>query len=236
VSAGVLSITPVGVALGFIPVVVVVTILFRWSLDGRSAIVSIARMLIQLVLIGYVLGYLFATDSAWLVITVLAVMLVAASLISMRPVNGQGTGRYRRALMSIAVGGIPTLWLVTQGVIEIEPWYQPRYLIPLGGMIFASAMNAVSLAGERFQAELDNGKGYFDARKLGLQAALIPLINMLLAVGLVSLPGMMTGQILSGVDPLVASRYQIVVMCMIFGSSGISAACYLLAAARDGNR
>ncbi len=65
-----------------------------------------------------------------------------------------------------------------------------------------------------------------------MDAALIPQINALLAVGLVALPGMMTGQILSGVDPLVAVRYQIVVMCMIFGSSGVAAACYLQAASR----
>ena len=94
-------------------------------------------------------------------------------------------------------------------------------------MIFANAMNAVSLAAERFAAERSDGTDYATARNAAFQTALIPLINSLLAVGLVSLPGMMTGQILSGVSPLLASRYQIVVMCMIFGSSGISAACYL---------
>jgi putative ABC transport system permease protein len=115
-------------------------------------------------------------------------------------------------------------------VIDVQPWYEPRYLVPLAGMIFASAMNAVSLAAERFEAERVGGKAYPDARRTALRAALIPLINTLLAVGLVALPGMMTGQILSGVSPLIASRYQIVVMCMVFGSSGIAAACYLVAA------
>jgi putative ABC transport system permease protein len=99
-------------------------------------------------------------------------------------------------------------------------------------MIFANSMTAVSLAGERYFAELDNGKAADVARRIAFQAALIPQINALLAVGLVSLPGMMTGQILSGVSPLLAVRYQIMVMAMIFGSAGIAAACFLAWQAR----
>ncbi len=226
------SITPLGIALGFIPVGIVIVILYRWSVDSRSAIFAIFRMLIQLVLIGYVLGYLFEADSPVLIIPILVVMLLIASWIAMRPIAGAYPGLYVNVLLAIAAGGIPTLLLVTQAVIDIQPWYEPRYLIPLGGMIFASAMNAVSLAAERAESERGHGKSGREARNAGLQAALIPLINSLLAVGLVTLPGMMTGQILSGIEPLVAARYQIVVMCMIFGSSGIAAACYLLAAER----
>jgi len=223
-------ITPAGLALGFIPVLVVIVILYRWSLDTRSAIHAVLRMLVQLVLIGYVLVYIFETDSPWLVMLVLAAMLFIASWISMRPIRDRQPGLYLRVLLAIAVAGLPTLILVTQFVIDIQPWYQPRYLVPLAGMIFASAMNAVSLAAERFEAEQAGGKPYLVARRTALHAALIPLTNSLLAVGLVALPGMMTGQILSGVSPLIASRYQIVVMCMLFGSSGIAATCYLLAA------
>jgi putative ABC transport system permease protein len=101
-------------------------------------------------------------------------------------------------------------------------WFEPRFVVPLAGMIFANSMNTLSLAAERSR-EVD----YENARRIALDAALIPQINALLAVGLVSLPGMMTGQILSGVDPMVAVRYQIMVMCMTFGSAGLGAACYL---------
>ena len=94
--------------------------------------------------------------------------------------------------------------------------------------MFANAMNVLSLAIERFESELDAGVSYEGARQRAFRASLIPIINSLLAVGLVSLPGMMTGQIISGVSPLVAVRYQIVVMCMLFGASGISTACYLV--------
>ena len=83
-------------------------------------------------------------------------------------------------------------------------------------MIFATAMNSISLCAERLFSEMNNGVPYHQARKNALNAATIPVINTLFAVGLVSIPGMMTGQILSGVSPLIAARYQIIVICMIF--------------------
>ena len=100
-------------------------------------------------------------------------------------------------------------------------------MIPLRGMIFASSMNGISLAAERLESELKQGQPYEKAKVIALRTSLIPITNMLLAVGLVSVPGMMTGQILSGVSPLIAVRYQIMLMCMIFGSSCISAAVFL---------
>ncbi len=103
----------------------------------------------------------------------------------------------------------------------------PNYVVPLAGMIFANSMNTVSLAAERFESECRGGTGVIEAKHIALQTGLIPVINSMFAVGLVALPGMMTGQILSGVSPLIAARYQIMVMCMLFGASGISAFCYL---------
>lgn len=100
-------------------------------------------------------------------------------------------------------------------------------MVPIAGMIFANTMNSVSLAAERLHAEIQHHDSYIQARNIAFQAAMIPVINSLFAVGLVSLPGMMTGQILSGISPFIAARYQIMVMAMIFGSSGLSAALYL---------
>jgi putative ABC transport system permease protein len=119
------------------------------------------------------------------------------------------------------------LVIVTQWVLELPRWFEPSFVVPLAGMIFANAMNTVSLAAERFESELGRGEKPFDARRAALDASLIPQINGLLAVGIVSLPGMMTGQILSGIEPMVAVRYQIMVMCMVFGSGGLGAAAYL---------
>jgi putative ABC transport system permease protein len=130
-------------------------------------------------------------------------------------------------LVSIAASGVTMLAIVTQLVLDLPRWFEPSFVVPLAGMIFANTMNTVSLAAERFEAERNRGGGAVEARATALDAALIPQINGLLAVGLVSIPGMMTGQILSGVEPLVAVRYQIMVMCMIFGAGGLGAAAYL---------
>lgn len=214
-------------ALSFLPVVVVVVVLYRWSLGGGTAIYALARMLIQLLLIGYVLNFIFQTEHSLVIVGVLSIMLVAASWIALRTSNQRIGANFAKALASIVLGGVTTLALVTQGVLDLDPWFEPKKMIPLAGMIFAGAMNAVSLAAERFDAEMEQHGGYEQARRTALGAAMIPITNSLFAVGLVSLPGMMTGQILSGVSPLIAARYQIMVMCMLFGSSGVSAACYL---------
>jgi putative ABC transport system permease protein len=102
-----------------------------------------------------------------------------------------------------------------------------QFFIPLAGMTLANAMNAMSLAAERFETEIEQGASPDEARVTAMTTGMIPVINSLFAVGLVALPGMMTGQILSGISPLIAVRYQIMVMCMMFGGSGITAACYL---------
>jgi len=211
----------------FVPVIIVIGILHSWSLGARTSIYAVIRMLIQLLLIGYILVYIFETDSAWVVILILTIMLLASSWIAIRPIKQKSPGNYLNAFISISISGICTLWLVTQAVLELQPWFLPHYMIPLAGMIFANSMNSVSLAAERYESEIVNGVQLVDARHTALHASLIPTINMLFAVGLVSLPGMMTGQILSGVSPHIAVRYQIMVMCMIFGSAGISSACFL---------
>jgi putative ABC transport system permease protein len=214
--------------LAFGPVLIVVGVLYRWSVESGTALYALGRMVVQLVLVGYVLVFVFRSDRVSVVLGVLAVMLMAASWISMRPLMRRTGVSYVKALGSICTGGVLTLIIVTQGVLDLEPWYEPRFVVPLAGMIFATSMNTVSLAAERFEAETRRGSTYQQSRRVALRAALIPMFNTLLAVGLVSIPGMMTGQILSGVAPLIAVRYQIMVMCMIFGAAGISAACYLV--------
>lgn len=217
-----------GLALSFIPTAVVIAIMFRWGSVGPTAVYATLRMLVQLLLVGYVLVFIFETDQWSLIFLVLLVMLLVASWIAIRPLARRDLNQYAMALMAIAFGGVSTLGLVTQIVIDVEPWFSPRYVVPLAGMIFAGSMNAVSLAAERFAAELARHEGYSDARRTAFQAAMIPMTNSLFAVGLVSLPGMMTGQILSGVSPLIAAQYQIVVMTMLFGATGMSVAVYLM--------
>ena len=227
-NSAITAISNTGLALALIPTVAVIGLMAWWSADAKTAAYATLRMLAQLLLIGYVLVYIFETDRAVVIVAVLAFMVLVASWIAIRHVEQQRMRAYSHSLLSIAIPGAFILGLVSQVVIGVEPWFSPRYLVPLAGMIFAGAMNAVSLAAERYQSELARGTDLVDARNLAYRAALIPIINSLFAVGLVSLPGMMTGQILSGVSPLIAAKYQIVVMSMLFGVAGTSAAIYLV--------
>jgi putative ABC transport system permease protein len=214
-------------ALVFLPLLVVFGIYARWTKNLAMIPYATARMLAQLLLVGFALVYLFNSKSPLLVGLVLCVMLLASGWIALHPIAKLRRELYAKALFSIAVGGLATLALVVVAVLRLSPWYEPRYLIPIAGMIFANTMNTVSLAAERFHAERDKGASIEAARPIAYRTSLLPMINAFFAVGIVSLPGMMTGQILSGISPLIAVRYQIMVMCMLLGSSGISAAIYL---------
>ena len=218
----------INLAVAFIPVFIVIGILFKWSLNASNALYAVARMLVQLLIIGYFLMYIFEAGSAWIIIVILSIMVFASSWIALGTVKDQRLTLYKYAFFSVAIGGGIALLIVTLCVLQLEPWYWPQYMIPLAGMVFANCMNSVSLAAERLNAEIERNVPYDQARNIAMQASLIPVINSLFAVGLVSLPGMMTGQILSGVSPLIAARYQIMVMCMIFGSGGIASACFLV--------
>jgi putative ABC transport system permease protein len=215
--------------IAFVPTIVVLLVMHRWSRGPGQAVWANVRMFVQLLLVGYVLTFIFETESPWLIAGVIVVMLGFAAWIAMRPLEEKQPRHYLAALAALGIPGLAVLYLVTQWVIDMPRWFEPRFVVPIAGMIFANAMNSVSLAAERFAAEIERDGNFEQARNNAFDAALIPQINSLLAVGLVSLPGMMTGQILAGIEPLVAVRYQIVVMCMIFGSAGLAAAGYLAA-------
>ena len=214
-------------ALTFLPVLVVLVLLYMWSKEARESVYGLSRMLAQLLIIGYFLAFLIDSDSALIIVTVLAVMVLVSSWIALRTTNVPRKELYVMALGAILVGGGIPLVIVTQFVLVLDPWYAPRFMIPLAGMIFGNAMTSVSLAAERMESEISRGTPYGAARAIALKTSMIPITNALFAVGLVSLPGMMTGQILSGVSPLIAVRYQIMVMAMLFAADGLAAALFL---------
>lgn len=210
-----------------IPVSIVLVVLIKWKLKTAHTIYALSRMLAQLLLVGYFLNTIFASDSANFILLIFTIMLLFSSWIALGSVKQKRRLWFGKTVLALTLASGITLSVITVAVLEISPWYQPRYIIPLGGMILANSMNSISLAAERLQSELENNIDFIEARNIAFNAALIPIINTLFAVGLVALPGMMTGQILSGISPFIAARYQIMVMCMLFASSGISAACFL---------
>ena len=211
----------------FLPVLIVIGIMHAWRASPKTALYASLRMLVQLLLIGYVLIYIFKSDDWWFIAGVVLAMTLVASWIAIRTLERRGARDYVASLLAIGVGGVGTLAVVTQAVIGVEPWFSPRFVVPLAGMTISGAMTAVSLAGERYDAERRHAVDATTARRVAFETCLIPMINSLFAVGIVSLPGMMTGQILSGVSPIVAAQYQIVVMAMLFGATGIAAALFL---------
>ena len=214
-------------AVGFLPVAALLVVLRQWRVGGGTPLVAVGRMAGQLAVLGFALTWLFETPRTVVLVAVLALMLAAAGWISMRPLGGERRAHWGHAILAIAAGGVTTLLIITAGVLDLDILHDLRLAVPLAGMVFSASMNSVSLSAERYAAETGRGEAPEAARNTALGAALIPLLNILLAVGIVSIPGMMTGQILAGIGPLVAARYQVMVMCMMFGAAGLSAATYL---------
>lgn len=214
--------------IAFIPVVLVIWIMHKWSLEAGNALYAVIRMLVQLILVGYVLVFIFASEHLFITLCMLTVMIIASSWIALRTLPRYRNKLFWHAVLASLLGGGGVLILMIWPVLDLAPLYKPQVTIPLAGMIFANSMNSISLAMERLNTELNNHQDYLHARKVAFHTALIPVINSMFAVGLVSLPGMMTGQVIAGVSPLIAVRYQVIVMCMIFASSALSTACILL--------
>ncbi len=216
-----------GLAISFIPVTIVIYFLYRWSLDYKRSSYATARMLLQLLVIGYFLEFVFAAN-LWIVLSLLTVMVLIASWIALGVIPDRRVQLYLQSLLAIGISGSLVLVLMLKGVMQIDSWHVPQIIIPIAGMIFANTMNAISLAADKYYADDLYLSDYIAARNGALRTALIPITNSFFAMGLVAIPGMMTGQILSGVSPLIAARYQIMVMCMIYGASGIGTILFLV--------
>ena len=218
-----------------IPIVLVCGIYITWQGKPSEIIFAVLRMAIQLIAVGYVLVSIFENPSPWTSAVIVSIMLLVAAWIAVRPVRHH-KGYLPAALIALGCSVALHLSITLIFVLKADSWFQPQLLIPLAGMYFANTMNAISLAAERYHSELQNNQLADNARLTAFHAAMIPQINSLLAVGLVALPGMMTGQILSGVSPLIAVRYQIMIMAMILGTAGLGAALMLWLLARTNKR
>ena len=215
-------------SLTLIPLIFVWYFYYKWTNNKTEIIYATSRMLVQLLIIGYFLIFLFEEKNSSIGLAIVLFMIIVSTWIALRNTEDKSLNHYFKILLSIFISGIIHLILIIYFVLDLETVYEPRYVIPIAGMIFANTMNALSLAIERFEKESSRDISFIKAREIAFKACMIPQINALLAVGLVSLPGMMTGQILSGIDPLIAVRYQIMIMTMIISSAGISTIVYFL--------
>lgn len=206
--------------------------------QGRDLVWSALRMIVQLLAVGYLLHLVFALERPLPVLLLLVVMAGFAVQTVAARVKRRMPRFYRIVGLAILVGCGGSTFVFCTLIIGLTPWYDPRYLIPLAGMIIGNSMTGASLAAERLAGEMAErreeietalclgGSSRLAARTAvsqAFRAALIPPINAMAAMGIVFLPGMMTGQILAGAAPTDAVRYQIVIMFMIASATALGA-------------
>jgi putative ABC transport system permease protein len=243
-----ISLGPVelGVATLLVVAAGAISLVLRLGIERRLAVAAV-RTVVQLGLLGLILEKVFALRQPVLIVGLLVLMTVFAA----REASVRTSKRYRGimvdAWLAMSVSCLAVGAVVTQAVVGVEPWYEPQYVIPLIGMILGNSLTGIALGLDRFldnlsarHAEIELRIAYGATRREALAAPLrdavrtgmVPIVNAMAAAGIVSLPGMMTGQILAGSPPLQAVAYQIVVMFMIAAAVAGGAMLVVLLAGR----
>jgi putative ABC transport system permease protein len=216
-----------------------ISLAFRLGLAVSFSVAAV-RMAVQLAAVGFVLNFIFAqTSPLWTMLIALVMVLVAGYELVQRQerrlrswlIYGLGNATL------LLVGGLATLYAVVV-VVHPSPWYAPRYIVPILGMVLGNTLTSVSLALQTLTEGAERERAAIEARialgatrfeafatvlRRALRTAITPLLNVMSVAGIVSLPGMMTGQILAGVDPGEAAKYQIMIMFVLTGASGLGA-------------
>jgi putative ABC transport system permease protein len=194
---------------------------------GQSLLIASLRMVVQLLLVGYILQWVFTLRNPLLIILLALAMTAMAGISSVNRTRRRFPSIYWNNFVSLLCGSFLVTGFTVSGIIQVQPWYDPQYLIPLLGMILGNALTGTSLSLERFMEDLTIRREQIEALltvgatrweaahqtiREALRMGMIPTINSMMVMGLVSLPGMMTGQILAGASPVDAIRYQIVII------------------------
>ncbi len=215
----------------------------------RQLLWAAGRMVVQLVLVGYLLRLVFALQHpAATLALVVAMAAVAAREVAARPERRfKGADGLVLSGAGVALATVVTVGFALATAIRPHPWYDPRYAVSLAGIILGSVLNAGSLALDSLLSAVDRERTAIEARlalgasfsaatapllREAVRRGLLPIVNQMSAAGVVTLPGIMTGQILAGLDPLEAVKYQILLMFLLAGASGLSALAIAYAALR----
>lgn len=216
-------------ALGLMAIAIALSAWQRLGLEWTLALAT-GRTVMQLLVVGYVLAVVFAFNNPWLVLAVLGVMLTIATIVACNRISKKVPYLIPLVGSSILISTALTLLYINLFVLQPRTWYEPQYIIPLAGIVLGNAMNGAAITGERLVSTLNSSQLEIEThlslgatpqqaiaqyRRDAIRAGLIPTINTMMVVGLVTLPGIMTGQLLSGVDPVTAAAYQILIMFML---------------------
>lgn len=235
--AQIVNIGPFHLAIGLVFILIAGLSSIYYSLNlEKDLLIGTVRTFTQLFLLGYVLKFVFNLNNMYLVLLVFGLMTFFAAWTIYGRVKEKQISFFMPVLFSMMISFFSVAFIVTAVIIDVKPWWEPRYFIPLGGMVIGNSMNAIAIALERMLGEMRTRQNEIEMRlclgadsieaskeivKNAMQAGMIPSINSMMAVGMVFIPGMMTGQILGGSDPIIAIKYQIVVMVMITGATAI---------------
>lgn len=211
---------------------------FRLGLE-RSIAISAVRMVLQLSVVALALRFIFELNTPLWTVLFAMFMAAAAAFEVISRQERRIAGPVAMALGAAApfFSGLLATLFATTLVIGPDPWYAPRYVLPLFGMMLGNAMAGTSLVLDAMtsgaqrersaiEARLALGAGRFEAfdtvLKRALTTGLLPILSAMATTGIVALPGMMTGQILAGIDPVSAAKYQVMIMFLIAGATGIA--------------
>ncbi|HEY9856277.1 MAG TPA: iron export ABC transporter permease subunit FetB [Stenomitos sp.] len=202
----------------------------------RSLLVAAVRMTAQLLLVGLVLNWLFSLASPGPILLVSLVMATLASYDAVQRTSYRFAGIFLSSFVSILSAAFLVTGLAVAGILRVQPWYHAQYMIPVLGMVLGNMMSGISLAADRFMGDVANGRDRLETLlalgasrweaahpevRTAMRTGMIPTINSMMVMGLVSLPGMMTGQILAGAPPATAVRYQVVIMFVIASATAL---------------
>jgi len=232
-----LSYFDVALASVFLIINGLISIALQLGLAKRLAFVAV-RMAAQLLLVGLVLKWIFALSSPWMTAGIGLVMGLFAGreILARQERRISGFWGYGIGAGAMMFSGALVTLVALNIQIQPDPWWSPRYALPLFGMVLGNTMTGVSLALDNFTNTLNRERSAIEARLIlamprrealkpfvrsALRSGFMPIINSMAAMGIVALPGMMTGQILSGVEPTEAVKYQIMVMLLIGGATGL---------------
>ena len=214
--------------------------LARWQQLGLELTLlnATARTAFQLLAVGYLLAIVFAWRNPFSILAVLLVMLAIATVVARNRI-GKRLSRLLPVLAGSLLASTALTVIYTTGfIIRPEVWYEPRYVIPLTGIVLGNAMTSATIAGDRLVSNLKQNQIEIEThlslgatpaqaiaayRTVAIKAGLIPTINAMMVVGIVKLPGIITGQLLGGVDPLNAALYQMLIMFMLAFSDLLAA-------------
>lgn len=237
----VISLSPIDLSMAAILVLLLASISLFLKLGlANRIIIAAVRTVVQLVLIGLVLKALFAQVNLLYVAVLSTFMLLAAGreVMARQQRRFGGLWGYGLGTLSMFISSFTLTVYALIVIVSTDPWYTPQYAIPLLGMMLGNTMTGVSLALDKLTTTAWQQRAVIEARLIlgqdwrtaigditrdSVRIGMIPMINAMAAAGIVSLPGMMTGQILSGTEPMEAVKYQILIMFLITAGTGFSA-------------